>query len=142
MSPYLSYIRNLGEKKRQINKIICENTVSIYLTDRGGLLYPSDEFIARLWTIYSFTKGVIRLVEGCTTILKDMVEFLLPKVEKCSTFQCELTRSGESNTELVECLLKKFLMPLLRNNCAVQTVDTTIHIDTNSKNRRLKTLSQ
>ena len=110
-------------------------------SDRGGLLYPSDEFISRLWTIHNFLEAVLPKQEGCVRILKDLVSFLSPTVEKCDTFSCQLARPGETNIDLITCVLEKFISPLLNNHCLTQVVDDhTPIVNPSTKNRRMLTL--
>ena len=117
------------------------------LIDRGGLKYPSDELIARLWTIYKFIKHVLPMIEATTHILQDLVEFLGPRMYNCETFFCELAQSDLENTqkkELVDCILKKFISGLLNNKstCRSNAVTSTVTEPVLNKNRRMLTLKQ
>lgn len=106
-------------------------------------MYPSDEFIARLWTIHNFIEAITSRLDGCVSILKVLVSFLTPIVEACNTFQCQLARPGEKNTDLVDCILKKFISPLLHNHCLTETIeDVTPDVNPTNKNRRMLTLRQ
>ena len=93
------------------------------MLDRGGLKYPSDEFISRLWTLYVFIKSVLPLLVNCSLVKCDLKNFLLPKMKACATFLCELALPGETNDELLECILDKFLTALLHNQCLLEEGD-------------------
>lgn len=68
--------------------------------DRGALVYPSTEFLSRLWTVYQFLLQALPKIENSTHVLRDLVTFMTPKMEHCSTFQCQLAAPGETNKEL------------------------------------------
>jgi hypothetical protein len=111
------------------------------ILDRGGLKYPSDEFISRLWTLYVFIKSVLPLLVNCSLVKCDLKNFLLPKMKACATFLCELALPGETNDELLECILDKFLTALLHNQCLLEEGDfIPLDVHPANKNRRMKTL--
>ena len=35
-------------------------------------MYPSDEFIARLWTIHNFIAAITPRLDGCVSVLKTL----------------------------------------------------------------------
>ena len=70
-------------------------TFTCFLIDRG-LKYPSDEFTARMWTVYKFLKDVLPILESTTNILQDLVEFLGPRLCSCDTFLCEVVQRNKS----------------------------------------------
>jgi hypothetical protein len=45
--------------------------------------------VSRLWTVYVFVKETLPKISSSTFMLQGLVEFLLPHMEKCSTFVCE-----------------------------------------------------
>ena len=115
------------------------------LSDRGGLLYPTIEFVSRLWTVYKFIVGVLPLLTHTEYLLKDFTAFLLPKLEECSTFKCLLARQGETSRELLTIMLRKLISPLLVNKAASTTalqLPEPHKYNINIKNRRWLTLKQ
>lgn len=113
------------------------------LPDRGALMYPSLEFLARLWTMYKFLVAVLPRVSRATFLLKHFVSFLYPKLEICPTFMCSIAQPGETNRQLIIIVLKKFLTPLLKNRSAIANSNTLKKaIVPFTKNRRITTLDQ
>lgn len=113
-------------------------------TDRGALLYPTVEFVSRLWTVYLFVKETLPKISSSTSILQGLVEFLLPHMEKCSTFVCEIARPGENNKELIDVILRKFLKPILSNKRKLHLClnKKSNSFDPANKERRARTLRQ
>ena len=104
-------------------------------------MYPSDKFICRLWTVYKFIKSVPSLLVKCVEVKVDLKRFLLAKLRPCKTFLCELALPGETNDELIECILNKFLTVLLHNQCLLEEGDfRPVDVHPSNKNRRMKTL--
>ncbi len=104
-------------------------------------MYLSDEFICRLWTFYKFIKSVSPMLVKCSQVKVDLKTFLLPKLRLCTTFLCELALPGETNDELIECILDKFLTALLHNQCLLEEGDfRPADVHPSNKNRRMKTL--
>ena len=50
-------------------------------------MYPCDEFISRMWTIYQFSVKLLPLLDDTTKILGDVVSYLTPHVMKCPIFR-------------------------------------------------------
>lgn len=78
-------------------------------------MYPTVEFVSRLWAIYLFLMEILSLLACATFMLKGLVEFLLPNLEFCSTFQNEIARPEGDNRDMITIILKKFLKPILSN---------------------------
>jgi 5-methylthioribose kinase len=76
------------------------------------LLFPIVEFVSRLWMTYIFVKETLPKISSSTSMLQGLVEFLLPHMEKCHTFFCEIAFPGENNKELIDVILRKFLKPI------------------------------
>ena len=111
-SPYLIYIRMIGIYKHidipipldipfDIPCMSCTQiwTFTCFLIDRGGLKYPSNEFTARMWTVYKFLKDVLPIIDSTTNILQDLVEFLGPRLCSCDTFLCEVVQRNLENEQ-------------------------------------------
>ena len=142
MHPVMSLIRLLGIPKMLQLEIYLYYFCSC--VDRGGLIYPTVEFVSRLWVIYKFVRAILSWLTKTTYLLTDLVEFLLPKLEEFPTYFCEIARPGENNETLLVIILRKFLSPLLANKSAVnhslgQIQKTFVPV---TKNRRLLTLKQ
>ena len=87
-----------------------------YVEDRGGLIYPTKEFVARLWTIYNFCKQMLPHIHKCSYIKKDLVTFLAPKLEMCATFACDACLQPATKNATICLVLRKFINPLLINH--------------------------
>ena len=107
MHPVMSLIRLLGIPKMLQLEIYLKYCSCV---DRGGLIYPTVEFVSRLWVIYKFVRAILSRLTKTTYLLTDLVEFLLPKLEECPTFLWEIARPGENNKTLF-IILRKFLSP-------------------------------
>lgn len=109
-------------------------------------MYPSDELISRLWTVYCFLKEVLPLLVNCSQLTEDITAFLAPKIAECATFQCEMAEPGESNLELVEFLIRKFVSPLIHNQCQIdeqmEGLKTKNFVTPQNKVLRMRTLSK
>jgi len=112
-----SFFRGVGKSQRKKfkHKLFVLNLK--FLSDRGGLFYPSKEFVSRLHTIYSFVIEVLPAVVKSKHLLEDFVDFLTSIVMRCSTFSCHLGSKEGSlhNEQLVIDMLSKFISPLLKN---------------------------
>ena len=87
--------------------------------DRGGLRYPSREFISRLWTIFKFVDHEFENLVNCSHIITDLINFLTPFLLTCPTFSCENGKSEENhNLKLCTLILWKFLNPIVKNYAA------------------------
>jgi hypothetical protein len=87
--PLMALIYISGNLSKPTSKTTTLMSPSCFL-DRGALKYPTHEFVARLWTVYKFISRAISLLAGTNYLLDDLVEFLTPNLEQCSTFICEL----------------------------------------------------
>lgn len=142
--PIMSLIRYLG-RSSNFWQLFLKSNLNLYTyVVQGALVYPTMEFLSRLWTVYKFVVQVLPILHKSTYLLRDLVAFLSPKMEDCSTFQCQLTAHGESNRELVSFVLQKFLSPMLANKANLTLTEKAVKkfVPLHSKNRRLDTLKQ
>lgn len=87
------------------------------ILDRGGLFYPTNEFVSRLCTIYHFVVDILPLVSKSKYLLEDLVNYLHPIVSGCATFSCEVGKGigSKHNEQLVVDVLRKYISPILKN---------------------------
>ncbi|KAK4025172.1 hypothetical protein OUZ56_010672 [Daphnia magna] len=114
----------------------------IYRLDPGELLYPTDEYVSRIWTVYFFIKEILSQISKSTFLLKGLFGFLLSHIETYSTFVCEVARPGENNKDLIMIILKKFLKPILANKKKLHSIlnKTRNSFHPANKERRARTL--
>lgn len=88
----------------------------IHITYRGGLFYPTQEFVARLHT-FRFVERVLPLVAKTKNLLEDFVNYLTPIVMQFKTFSCDLGHMPDSRHHeiLVVDVIAKFVSPILKN---------------------------
>ena len=116
-------------------------TFGFFTADRGGLHYPTTEFLSRLWTIYLFDSATIPALDKCRYLKNGYVEFILPYLRECSTFQCELSTRPSRHTLFLKTILSKYLSPLQVNKANRTKRNTkNVSLPTFSKKRRVGTL--
>ena len=101
--------------------ILYDYISNISISDRGALIYPTEEFIARIFTIYKFAKKILPSVSNHGYLLTDITNYLRPHLMECSTFSCDRHKifNETGNKKLVDLVLRKFVSPLLKNHCSI-----------------------
>ncbi|KZS05244.1 Uncharacterized protein APZ42_031633 [Daphnia magna] len=101
------------------------NTLNSCLVDRGGLNFPSKEFVERMWTIHRFVEMFLHKAHNTRKIREDTVNFLAQHIAACSTFCCsrgkELPPENKHNERLVLLILLKFINPMINGYASKQT---------------------
>lgn len=104
-------------------------------------MYPTMEFLSRLWTVYYFLVQVLSILNKSTYLLRDLVTFLSQKMEECSTFECQFAALGEANREFVFLILKKFIFPMFSNKANLTFTEKVVEqfVAPHSKNPTSRT---
>lgn len=103
--------------------------------------HPSMELIRRFTTLYTFVASVLPRLKHTRLITSGLVKFLVPRVLNCTEVLCtthkikaERLKKGDMRTsskrksksftyltKLWSYLLRKFISPLVKNYCQVNT---------------------
>jgi len=86
--------------------------------DRGGLLYPNNNFIGAIAIIMHFIEEVIPFLKQSNGIVKELCQFIIPKLEKCTIWTCKINSHVQNLSSLI---CTKFIPIILKNMSKIVT---------------------
>lgn len=142
------FIQDQGTSiKKESRTAIIFLSNKIFITDRGGLRYPTMSFIARFLTIQKFIRSVIQRLKGRSLIRNGLVSFLLPYVTSSTDLTCYqgLSSRGRNGinhkTKIIRFIMAKFIGTIVSDHAQVWTQEVvTMKPIVNNKPEKRKAL--